>query len=188
MHKLERILWVIVGIGAVLKVFHVPLNGLLLILSLSTLSMLYFFASWALFPQPARKDQVVLLSVLAGAAFSIAITGILFKIQLWPFSGFYLLAGMVALLGIFVALVVLGTRRPDLAAYRSGMLRRVLPLLLACALFNALPSGTLTAFYYRDDPEMAPLMVRYTTTNDPSERAYLQLRMDSIQQQRDQLR
>ncbi len=184
MKLIERILWVIVALALVMKVLHLPLSSFLLIVSISMLNMLYFFLSWLLFPQPTRRDQMVWLSVLAGVFLSTGLTGVLFKLQLWPLSGFYLLVGSTSLAILIALVLLLRGSRLELADYMRGLLRRSVPMLVACMLLYALPSATLTAFYYRDDPEMGRLMIQHNSSNDPDERMELRSRMDSIQEAR----
>lgn len=184
MKLIERILWVIVALALVMKVLHLPLSSLLLIVSISVLNMLYFFLSWLLFPQPTRQEQMVWLSVLAGVFLSTGLTGVLFKLQLWPLSGFYLLVGGTSLAIVIVLVLLLRGSRPELDDYMRGLLRRAVPMLVACIALYALPNATLTAFYYRDDPEMGRLMIRYNSSDDPGERIELGSRIDSLQQAR----
>lgn len=184
MKHIERILWVIVALALVMKVLHLPLSSFLLIVSISVLNMLYFFLSWLLFPQPTRQDQMVWLSVLAGVFLSTGLTGVLFKLQLWPLSAFYLIMGSTSLAIVIALVLLLRGSRPELADYMRGLLRRAVPMLVACMLLYALPGATLTAFYYRDDPEMGRLMIRYNSTDDPGERIELGSRIDSLQQAR----
>ena len=184
MKRLERVLWIIVLIGAALKVFHLPFSSFLLIIGLSTLNIIYFLFAWLLFPVPERKDQLVWLSVLGGIALSVALMAILFKIQLWPLSGFYLMIAVTTLPLLVISTLIVRSSRPDLAGYTRGMLARTLPVLVVCVLLQLLPGGTLTAFYYRNDPELAPYAIQRNTATDPIEQERLSHQMDSIEQAR----
>jgi len=126
----------------------------------------------------------VALSVLAGVALSIAVIGVLFKLQLWPMSAFWLLLGVASLAVITIATFVIRSARPDLNAYTRGILLRSLPLWLACSLLYALPSATLWKFYYRDNPEMGRLLFEQGSTDDPVQRERLRARIDSLDEAR----
>lgn len=180
MKLIERLLWIIAALALAMKLMHLPLSSFLLIISISTLMMLYFFLSWLLLPSPTRKDQVLALSILAGVAMSCALTGILYKLQRWPMSGFFLLIGAAWITGIVIATFAVRSSRPDLPNYTSGLLRRTLPLLAACCLLYALPGATLTAFYYRDEPEIGRLWIQHDSISDPVERERLRARIDSL--------
>ena len=184
MKKFEHILWIIVATGLLLKVFRLPFSSLLLILSLSSLAMVCFFRTRNLFPETEQDGRVRKVGLLAGIVLSIGLIGILFKIQLWPMSGLYLLVGSVGIAALVVILFTLRSSRPDLSPYIRGLLMRAIPLMVVCIGFYAIPGGTLTAFYYRNDPELAPLMIQRNTTSDPKERVQLDLRIDSIHEDR----
>lgn len=184
MKQLERILWGIVLLAILLKVFHLPLASFLLIISMSLLNLVYFFLSWLLFPQPTRKDQIVTLSIVAGLFLCVGQIGLLFKIQQWPMSAFYLILGGAGLVILTVLIILIRTSRSDLADYTGGLLRRTLPMLVVCVLLYLLPSATLTAFYFRDDPEVGRLWIQHNDSNDPEERNQLRLRIDSIHEAR----
>lgn len=180
MKLIERLLWIIAALALAMKVMHLPLSSFLLIISISTLMMLYFFLSWLLLPSPTRKDQVLALSILAGVGISIALMGVLFKLQRWPLSGFHLLLGGTWLAGIAIAAGVVRSSRAALRAYTKGLLIRIIPLLAACCLLYALPGATLTAFYYRDEPEIGRLWIQHDSIADPVERERLRARIDSL--------
>lgn len=92
------------------------------------------------------------ISLIAGLVFSTAVLGILFKVQLWPLSAFYLFLSMLGLAMVVVLVLVIRPTRPDLADYWRGMLFRGLPLLPACMAFFFLPSAKLASYYHLDRP------------------------------------
>lgn len=180
MKRLERILWIVVLFAALLKVLRLPLSSFLLIVALMVLSILYFFLAWMVLPRPGRKDQLVELSVPVGLVLSTACIGILFKLQVWPVATTFL---SVALIGLVIALLAVGLwrrNRPELGAYFRGLLQRLVPLLVCCAVLLSISPGRLMAFYYRDRPDIAPLMVRSIETTDPAERERIFQQIDSI--------
>lgn len=94
MRWIERVPWIIAGLGLVLELLHLPLASFLFIIGVSTLMMLYFFFSWLFLPTPTRKHQHIGVSLLAGLALAFLLEGILFKVQVWPLATFNLLFGL----------------------------------------------------------------------------------------------
>jgi hypothetical protein len=184
MKRIERILWIIALAGLVLRLLNLPMNGVLLILSMTLLGMFYLFLSVVAFPQPTRKDQVAIVSLLVGLMLGIAVNGILFKLQLWPFSHFFLLVGGFWLAVLTLVVMVLRRKKPELDAYTRGLLKRMVPVLTASILFWLLSNTALVNFYYRDDPQLASLMERYMNTDDPAMREQLRTEMDALEEAR----
>ncbi len=184
MKKLERILWAVVVVAMLMKLASLPLSSFLLIIGTSLLSLLYFWFSWLLFPQPGKNDQVIVMSILGGIALSVGLTGILFKLQLWPMSGLYLLIGMVGLACMVVASFIIRNSRADLTAYTRGSLNRFVPVMVLCVGLYFLPDRSLISYYYKDDPERAAVLLRVDATQDRAEREQLMLQLDSINSMR----
>ena len=182
MKKFERILWIVVGLAVLMMVTHVPLGSFLLILAMNTLSIVYFFLAWLVFPTPTRRDGSIPLSLGVGLVLSVAVIGILFKIQLWPLSTFFLVVSLVGLVLMTGGVLAFRPHRPNLFAYSRGLLVRLITVTIVCAALYLLPGGALTAFYYRDNPVIAPLMIQRNTTTDPAERERLTILIDSIEQ------
>lgn len=153
---------------------------MLLILGLSLLSVLYFLLAVLLLPRPGRKDQVVALSIVAGVALSVACIGVLFKVQLWPLSTFQFIAAIVGLSIVLVTGLALRSSRPVLRPYFKGLLLRVVPMLIICIILSMVSAEGLMAFYYRDRPDIAPLMVRSLQVGDAVERERIFQQVDSI--------
>lgn len=184
MNKLERVLIAILVLALVLKGLRLPMASLLLILSLSTLATLYLCFSWRLLPQPLPQKQVLRLGVQVGFALAIGLVGILYKLQIWPMSNFFLLIGSAGLAVLILIILRARKNQPELAEYHRPLLRRAIPVCLACAFLYALPVRSLVAFYYRGDPELQPLMIRLHTSADAKEREGLRIMIDSIQEGR----
>ncbi|HRF79844.1 MAG TPA: hypothetical protein PL070_07130 [Flavobacteriales bacterium] len=184
MKRIERILWIIALAGLVLRLLNLPMSGVLLILSMTLLGMFYLFLSVLAFPQPTRKDQVVIVSLLVGLVLGVALNGILFKIQLWPFSHFFLMVGGFWLAVLTLVVAYVRRKKPELDAYTRGLLKRMVPIMSASILFWLLPDTALVNLYYRDDPQLASLMERYMNTEDPAMREQLRTEMDALEEAR----
>jgi hypothetical protein len=174
MKRLERILAAIAAIAIVMKVIHIPLSGFFLINSLSLLAMSYFGFGWLIFPTPTRKDQVVPLSIVAGLTLFLLLIGILFKLQVWPLSGFYLLVGLVAGIGVVLISYLVGRNKPELEAYFRGLSRRLLIVIVIAAGLYPISSRALLHFYYRDQPRRAELLDSLHRVEDPATRERLE--------------
>ncbi len=118
MNKLEKIVGVIVLIALILKLTMIPGGGILIVLSLSILSIIYFPFGFALFNQIEikrilKRDSYKGLSALrivgaigVGMALSLICIGILFKLQHWPGSTSNLLTGLfTSLIVLIIALI-----------------------------------------------------------------------------------
>jgi hypothetical protein len=159
MKRFELILAVAILLGLVMKLLHLPMSSFLLVLSMSALSMSYWFgALW--FGKPGMKDGAMWLSLVAGLACSSALVAILFKLQYWPFRDGYLLFGSVACAASVVGVLVSRARRPELEAYHRSILRRVMVIGIPTVLLLFTPSEDMARYQYRDDPAYAELFVR----------------------------
>lgn len=177
----ERILWALIAFASVLKALHLPLSSLLLILATSLVSMLYWALGWLLFPTPTRKHQLIGLSLLAGFAFAALITGMLFRIQVWPGAEIQLLVGLA--LGAATVIVVFANRnkRADLASYFKGLLWRAAPLMTAASLLYPVTPADMTRFHYRGQSEARiKLMQRLYSGMDEDERTKVLQSLDSL--------
>lgn len=160
MRTVERILFALILVSLLLKLLHIPLASFLLILASSTLAICYWI-SFLWFGTPTRKDQQTVLSVLAGLSFSIALIGLLFKLQYWPIgvTNIYLIIGAVSSIAVLVALFAKRSDSPELAAYHRSMIRRTLVIGVPTVLFYFTPSKDMARFQYRDDPVYAEMFI-----------------------------
>lgn len=181
MKKLEPILLVCILAGTVLKVLSLPFASVLLILGLSSLSVLYIKAARSLFPTPTPQDQLPGLSTATGLALGLAMVGMLFKVQLWPMSGIYLLVGIVSLTALGLWLTLKGSERPELGPYFGGLLRRVVPALAASVLLYFVSDRALLNHYYRDQPGRAELIERLHNAPDRATEEQLIHQLDSME-------
>lgn len=181
MRKLEVILWSTAVLGLLLKVFHLPFASLLIVLSLSTLMLLYFLLSWTLFPRPTKKDQILGLSLFSGIAFTIQLEAILFKVQIWPMAAFFSIVGLLLTgIALFLALAMRGGR-PELATYFNGLIRRAIPLFVLGLLLYPVVETDILRFHYRDDPFKSELLDQLEQTNDPTERRIIMEKLHDVQ-------
>lgn len=158
--RTEKILLSIFLIGVVFKLLHWPMAGLLVIIPLSILAMVYYPGGfYFLSVRGSAKQQHLAMSISAGIAFSIAVVGIMFKIQFWPGSALILLVGCAASLLVLVFIQVLKFRSGELLGiYLKRLTFRSLFYIGVTALLYFTPMRTMLSLQYPDDSELVRLM------------------------------
>lgn len=167
MKKFEIIMGGIVILSIIMKLLHFAGSGLLLTLSLLSLSIFYFLFSVALFnkihlkKRPADEDKPktftkrVIGSIFLGFTLSIILNGILFKLQLWPGGELMMYIGIIFLVFILVVASIFYFRSRD-RFYKRVFTRSIIIGLTGVLIF-LLPMSTLIDIYFRDYPEYAEL-------------------------------
>jgi len=128
--KTERVIFVIVIVSLLMKLFHIPGGNVLIILSLSTLMFVYFPFGFHFFSD-AKKKQRPELSIIAGMFLSIAVAGILFRLMRWPGAFLMLLVSALPVVGLLA--VVFDMKRKaseELAGYYGNMVIRISVILV----------------------------------------------------------
>ena len=137
MKKIELFLSVLAVVFIVMKILVLPWSGVLLALTLLTLSFFYYFLSFALFNKISLKGIFnkssyenlstfkIFFTIGIGWTFSITIVGALFKLELLPYANFILLIGIIAI-GIisFVSLIFKYQTNSDF--YKQILLRNLI--------------------------------------------------------------
>jgi hypothetical protein len=118
---------VLLGVGALSRLMHLPGADLLLVVGFVLLCLVFF--PMAIYfnynDQEAEKKLILNLSLLAGGIFFMS--GILLKIMVWPGSNLLLLLGWIFILGIFLPFLLYAklreaTRVKEKAVYVIGAL------------------------------------------------------------------
>lgn len=162
--RTEKTLAVIFLIGLVLKLFHVPGEGILAVLVLSIIAMLYFPGAFYFFSDKDINRQNLPLSIVSGLFLALIPIGILFKTMYWPGGQTYLLVGSIAAPIILAIVIFLKSRAPEeLKTYYKNMVQRTSVLAVLSLVFYLIPTDTLIKIHYWDDPEMARLKTLYYT-------------------------
>lgn len=166
MQKIEVTLGTIALIGIILKVFNLPGAGLLLILSLSTLSLFYYL-SFALFNGIRLRDifksnayahtnaKKIIGAVGLGFALSALVMGSLFKLQFYPGAAVQLVTGLLATAIIFTIATIVYYRKPN--AYYKSIFKRVVAIGGIGLILYLTPSSSLVDIFYWNQPEMAAI-------------------------------
>ena len=158
MRKVEIVILVLFLIGVVMKIFQLPGSGVMLGLSLSVLSMIYFGFSWLIF-KPAEGKNVVAFSILSGLIYSILCSGVLFKIQIYEGASIILNVGITALVLVLLPIVFWGYRKGSTKSYFAPHLKRILVIGSIALIIYSIPTNSSVRFYHRDDPDYAEKLI-----------------------------
>lgn len=168
MKKSEIGIFCSIIIGFTLKLLHLPASGILLTLLLSILSIFYLAGSWYLFRQ---DKQNLVISIIVGLLFSLAMVGILFKLQIWPGANEIL---TITNIGIIIMILVSGTiyaltKDAEIKPFYKTMLTRLVIITLFTGTLYFLPTRNLIKIYHSDDPEYVRLFIQAEENHDNKE-------------------
>lgn len=148
----------------VLKFFHIPGGSIILVLSMLTLGIVYFPFAFYFMRDKTSKLQNIPLSMVSGMVFSIAITGLLFKIQHYPGGAIMSSLSFVLIIPILIVCIVLFKKSSEeLKRYYRNMLIRSSIIALFTTVFFFVSGATIVKIQYRDDPEYARLLIQYSS-------------------------
>ena len=162
MKKAEIIFATLSIIALVLKLLLVPGSGILSVLSISILSVIYMYLSFALFngirgKNIFKKDSYAAISRMriigaigAGLALSITTIGLLFKIQSWPGASFNLGIGLLSL--FIVAVIGIIRYRQYKSEYYTKIFKRVAVVGGLGLIFFFIPNTTWIEIKFRNHP------------------------------------
>jgi len=168
--RTEKALTIVFLIGLSFKLLHWPGAGPLIVISLSTIAMLYFPAAFYFFCDKVIKRQNLALSIVSGLFLSLIPVGILFKIMYWPGGQVYLLIGIVTAPIILAIIFFLKSKTvDDLKTYYRNMFLRTSILTALTIIFYLTSTSTLLKVQYWDDPELARLKTLHYTNPDNEE-------------------
>ena len=170
MKKAELFLVILSVITIVLRLFHFNNSGVLTVIFFSLLSLFYFYFSFAFFNDLGFRQMLkkvsfegIPLSRIVGAvgtglALSVAIIGILFKLQSYPGADAQLIIGAVTL-GV-VALVAAFKYRKSSESYYSIILKRVIVIGGFTIFLIVIPAKNWLGFQYPNNPEYVEALLK----------------------------
>ena len=173
---MERIFIVLSAMGITFKILHYPGASPLFIIGLGALATLYFIMMHVPDKNESgetdvhSKDNMFIGIVVkvGGIALSVAVIGMLFKIQFYPGGEFMLLIGVIALIAMGgLALYKFSQSRS--IHLRDMLVRFVIIGSLAATLY-AIPNETLFTWSYPNNPEYVKAMIN--TLSDPENREF----------------
>ncbi len=119
------------------------------VLSFSGLALLYPFLSMALFID--ETERINFNKAIFGMPFSVALIGILFKLQSWPGYEVNLLMGSLSLIALIIHRFT-QKNKPNLLNFKI-LTRRAIPLLVITLFMLALPRYAWIETKYSEYPE-----------------------------------
>lgn len=194
MKKAELYLVGITIVALILKIFRIPGNSILLILSLSALSSMYFYFGILLFNgirlrEIFKKDSYLNLSkkrligsLVLGISLSILVIGILFKIELWPRANNMLLPGLFLLVIILITLFYFNGKNKS--PFGTRVHKRIIVVATSSVLFYLIPSDLLIDLYHRNNPEI--IMLIKESNRNPGDKEIEMKLQDAFEKQRKQ--
>jgi hypothetical protein len=162
MKKAEIILGAIALTALVLNLLFAPSGSIITVLSLSILSVLYMYLSFALFNgirlrHIFKKDAYkgvgtmrIIGAILTGVALAATIVGLLFKFQSWPGATINLSVGLI---GLAIALIVCSIKYSKTKSdYYTTIFKRIAVYGGLGIIFLILPKEIWLELKYRNHP------------------------------------
>jgi|GEM_PF-4358791 len=140
------ICWAATVLGLLLKVGHLPFASVVLVLSLSSLAVLYFMPRTSVIVEPeVVSDKLELLAVnVCRPTMAVALVGVLFTIQHWPNGTIFMVLGAIGCSATLALLWYLNNRYLELEGRYTrtmGHLALILALVLATYLYTSQASA-----------------------------------------------
>ncbi len=186
----EKTLIVLALIGLILNL--VSNTGVIFILAMSSLAVLYFYTSFALFNDVPLKGILkkasyestnkkrVSLSFAAGIGLSMICIGTLFKLMLWPTWEVQLMGGLLvlAVVGAISTFFYLRSK----AAFYTALYTRLALFGLVAVILYFIPGEALVDVYFRNETEEYRALHKRLLENPNDEDA--RQRMEAIFEER----
>ncbi len=165
MKLFEKVMIIVAVAALLLKAFDLPLGDLLLSVSCSLLSIIYFLFGFALFNairfrKMFKKDSYAGISarrIIAAIGFgwflSSIIIGIMLKLLFLPGGNLQIASGLI--IGLLVMVISLIFYKKKKKEFFFRVLARALPIALIGLIIWAIPTGQLIDFFERKNPERA---------------------------------
>ncbi|MBL7963568.1 MAG: hypothetical protein JNM31_06955 [Flavobacteriales bacterium] len=115
-----------VTLSCVFKIMHWPGAAFLIVIGGGSLALFYFPLGFRTLPAPKPTDQILWLTIPAGAALCVASCGIVAFLQRWPHSATMLVTGSIACALSAVVALWLRYKHPRQDIYLDGILVRCL--------------------------------------------------------------
>ncbi|EJF10152.1 hypothetical protein [Pontibacter sp. BAB1700] len=179
MKKTEIVLGAIAVVALILNLLFVPGSSILTVISLSAISVLYMYLSFALFngvrlryifkknSYKGISTMRIIGAVLTGLALSITLIGLLFKFQDWPGATINLGVG---LFGLVIALIVGAVKySKSKSDYYTKIFKRIAVYGGLGLIMLLLPKEAWLEFRYRNHPEYVKAVKKAMAESDNQE-------------------
>ena len=162
MKKAEIILGISSIVALIMNLLLIPFGGFLTVLMLSSLSMIYFYLSFALFNNIrfrniSKKDSYkevskmrIIGAIATGIALTFLILGILFKAQSWPGARMYLGVGIFGMIVIFIVGAIKFSANKS--SYYTKIFKRLAIFGILSLILFFLPGDAWMELKYRNHP------------------------------------
>jgi len=167
MKKLELIFIGFAILGIALKLFNVVGSAILLTLSLSMLSILYYLLGFSLFNGIRLRDIFkkkayqdcnslnIIVAILLGISLSIICVGELFKLELWPGGELILSTGLgLMAFVLLINFIFFYRKKPE---FFKRTFKRMTFFASTGLLILLTSDNAMIDFFYGDQPEVAEL-------------------------------
>jgi hypothetical protein len=132
--KFEMYVVIIIMLGIALLALNIEYGSLILIISFSTLTVFYYFGSFAISDDKNASKYEKFVDKFSGMSNSVAVMGIFFKLLNWPMYTEMLIIGSLSLLLAVPTLIIIKTRKPELTPFDKRMMIRASIILLISGL------------------------------------------------------
>lgn len=134
--RTEKVLAVLICLGFIGKIFHIPGGSFLTVLGLLILAFFYWPLGFYFLSYKSIKNNVV-MSVLSGLAFAPVILGTLFRIMHWPGTATLLALGLVFTCPVLIVALMKHSKSEDADSkiYFRNILCRSVPIFVLGVLF-----------------------------------------------------
>lgn len=124
MKRIEKILGLIFILAIILRIAQIPFSEMLLIISATSIGVMYFAFSFYFFKSKKIKEQNVVFSILSGVIFSLSIAGVVFKMQSWPLADTIIKLSVIGIILVFILAIVFNARHKSLKKYNQFIVLR----------------------------------------------------------------
>lgn len=146
LEKFEVILFLAIIISFMIRVSTDLPVGIILIVSLMTLSTLYFFTVFASINDEYAGGMENFLHKLASVSCSIVLVGALFTIQMWPNSKLFLQIGCFTLIIVLPIILYTNSKKTELQFFNVRYILRLV-LILGFGIFLIFASNDILIKY-----------------------------------------
>jgi hypothetical protein len=191
MKQLERILAIVVVIAIAMKVLLIAGGGVLLVISLSTLSLFYYFLGFAYFNEISFSDIFkkeaykgirairIIGSIGLGWSLSALLMGVLFRFQSYPGGRVMIFQGIFFLL---ICLIVAAVRNSKAESGRyTKIFNRIAIVGIFGLIISLIPSIKFIEVFHRDQPAYVEALRKFN--EDPTNKEY----QAAVERQRDSM-
>lgn len=143
LNKYESIITLIFAVLLILKMNTNLALGIFITLSLNSLAILYFFNAFST-PENENAGGIErFVNKLVSFSSSVAIIGILFKIEHWPGHDIMIMLGCTTLLILLPVISIIKSKKPEVKIFNGRLVVRIVLISALGFFLNVAPKETL---------------------------------------------